>query len=105
VNRANFKQNDTVDRCSKKRAINNTTEPDMRHAENWMKDALALADSVIAEGDGDLTATGEFADVEFKVSHSGLSRERDLTESDDRSTRYCKPVMLRCSIPNKLNDS
>lgn len=33
-----------------------------------MADALAVADRVIAEGEGDLSAMGEFADVEFKVS-------------------------------------
>ena len=59
----------------KKKATN--AEPDLTRGEPWMREALAVADQVIAEGDGDLSAMGEFADVEYKVCrvsfHAGLS--------------------------------
>ncbi|ORX38323.1 Mis12-Mtw1 protein family-domain-containing protein [Kockovaella imperatae] len=58
-------------------------EPDVYTAEDeWMRDAIKMADRMIREGDGDLRNRGEFADVEFKVdtllqdTHSALQYSR-----------------------------
>lgn len=42
-------------------------EPDMSKAAPWMQQALALADSIIAEEHGGLQHTDDFEDVEYKV--------------------------------------
>lgn len=57
-----------LDLMAKKRKA--TLLPDMSAADQWMNDALALAESVIEAGEGDLTEMGEFPDVEYKVSDS-----------------------------------
>ncbi|KAK8854615.1 hypothetical protein IAR55_003354 [Kwoniella newhampshirensis] len=65
INAANTKQQETIRRLEKKKTLDAT--PDMTKAEEWMKQALGEADRVISEGEGDLEAMGEFADVEYKV--------------------------------------
>lgn len=47
----------------------------MSTAHEWMQQAFELADGIIAEGDGDLSNMGEFADVEYKV---GLMTKRRM---------------------------
>lgn len=55
-----------MDQLHVKRSKN--AEPVMTSAPGWMADALKVANAVIAEGEGDLSAMGEFTDVEYKVS-------------------------------------
>lgn len=44
------------------------SDPDMSVAPPWMREALKLANDLIAQGAGELMDKGEFADVEYKVS-------------------------------------
>jgi kinetochore protein Mis13/DSN1 len=78
-------QKDTVEQVKRKSMLLETAEgqqrPDMTGADAWLLQAVAFADGIIAEGEGDLADKGEFADVEFKVSfHSvgPLSRPKDV---------------------------
>ena len=64
--RSNRKQAETVERTQAKQRAN--AEPSLSPADGWMVQALDMAEGVIAQGQGDLSAMGEFADVEFKVS-------------------------------------
>ncbi|OXG19115.1 kinetochore protein Mis13/DSN1 [Cryptococcus neoformans Ze90-1] len=65
VNATNNKQQETIRLLEKKMMIN--AEPDMSKAAPWMQQALALADSIIAEEDDSLQHTDDFEDVEYKV--------------------------------------
>lgn len=92
IGRANRKQVDVVDRITRKRAAN--AEPDTSRAEQWMKDALGLAQGILAEGEGDLSAMGEFADVEYKVS---LQHSPRLRMEAKGSGRYTAPIESSCA--------
>ncbi|WVW85405.1 hypothetical protein I302_107443 [Kwoniella bestiolae CBS 10118] len=60
------KQEDVISRLNKKIAADR--EPDMTRSENWMKDALSLAQGVLDKEDDELgESKGEFEDVEFKI--------------------------------------
>ncbi|KIY35999.1 kinetochore protein Mis13/DSN1 [Cryptococcus gattii E566] len=65
VNATNNKQQETIRLLEKKMMTN--AEPDMSKAAPWMQQALALADSIIAEEHGGLQHTDDFEDVEYKV--------------------------------------
>ncbi|CAD6568451.1 MAG: hypothetical protein TREMPRED_004543 [Tremellales sp. Tagirdzhanova-0007] len=65
IKRANAKQGEGIERLRSKKATN--AEPDLSRAEPWLREALGVADQAIGEGEGDLSAMGEFADVEYKV--------------------------------------
>lgn len=89
------------------------TDPDLSTASLWMQDALRLADEVIAAGEGDLTAMGEFPDVEYKVCRMFLScsgcRTSWVTAHGKTSklnmvyrwTRYIRARTLRCNSRNR----
>jgi hypothetical protein len=63
ISRANRKQQQLMARLREKH-----DEPDISDAPGWMQQAFAVAERFIAEGEGDLSAMGEFEDVEYKVS-------------------------------------
>lgn len=53
------------DQLEKKRKLDK--DPDMSSAEDWMREALVLADEVLEAGEGELVGMGDFGDVEFMV--------------------------------------
>ncbi|WVQ68460.1 uncharacterized protein L199_006668 [Kwoniella botswanensis] len=60
------KQEDVISRLKKKAEMD--SEPDMSTSEDWMKDALDLAQGILDRSDDDmLQSKGEFEDVEFKI--------------------------------------
>ncbi|RSH82300.1 hypothetical protein EHS25_006010 [Saitozyma podzolica] len=83
VHRANQRQAEVLDHLHVKRSKN--AEPVMTSAPGWMADALTVANAVIAQGEGDLSAMGEFTDVEYKVDtlhqtvHTGLQFSRQAS--------------------------
>jgi hypothetical protein len=68
VHRANRRQAEIIEQLHTKRA--NNADPNMSNAPTWMAHALKVANKVIEQGEGDLSAMGEFADVECKVGVS-----------------------------------
>jgi hypothetical protein len=108
-----------MDHLHVKRSKN--AEPVMTTAPGWMADALKVANAVIAQGEGDLSAMGEFTDVEYKVSGarrfvicpaaaaeadwprllSSIPRNADQADASLRSIRFIKPFTLACSSPDK----
>jgi hypothetical protein len=92
-------------------------EPVMTSAPGWMADALTVANAVIAQGEGDLSAMGEFTDVEYKVSgarpylnHPGAAEaiylrptlpQPDPADASPRSTRSIKPCTPACNSPGR----
>ncbi|WWC90557.1 uncharacterized protein L201_005493 [Kwoniella dendrophila CBS 6074] len=66
VSRTRLKQEEVINQLEKKKAIG-YSDPDMSQAEGWMKDALSVAEGILAQGDSELESKGEFDDVEFKV--------------------------------------
>ncbi|WWC71366.1 uncharacterized protein I206_105321 [Kwoniella pini CBS 10737] len=65
VSMTKTKQSDILDKLRKSAVA--TKAPDMSKAEPWMRDALNLAEDIIAQGDSELESKGEFEDVEFKI--------------------------------------
>ena len=63
-------QKSTVEEVKRKAASleAGAPQPGMDAAEPWLLDALAFADGLIEEGEGELADKGEFGDVGFKVS-------------------------------------
>jgi hypothetical protein len=78
--RTNHRNLKFIAQLEKKKQLN--TPPDLSSAETWMQDALKLAEEIIADGDGDLTSVGEFADVEYKVGRAFDCRLRYCRAQD-----------------------
>ena len=102
----------TVEEVKRKSASQSSKEskPDMMDAEPWLIQAVALADALIEEGEGELADKGEFADVEFKVCHFFWSCDRMQHEQKEhwrdaelmcRLTCSIKQQMPLCNIPLK----
>ncbi|WVF67485.1 hypothetical protein IAT40_002241 [Kwoniella sp. CBS 6097] len=65
IKSTNAKQDSTIHRLRQKKAVDSV--PDMSKADDWVKETMRFAEGVIAQGEGDLSEVGEFADVEYKV--------------------------------------
>lgn len=79
VTRTNRRQAETSEKIAQKQLAN--SDPDMSVAPPWMREVLAVANDLIAQGAGELTDKGEFADVEYKVRLATLRRHRLAADS------------------------